>query len=146
MNLKELDAYRQWIISMRPTCNGWKAEVYPKHVFEAFTIERLVKDISIHVVNEVVELIADAFDVKEQILSFHGKRPVTDARMIAASILYTKFPITHQMVANSLCWKSHSSSIGAQNMVNYIPELIEKKNKILKIYPFLNGNKEPLTW
>lgn len=147
MKLKILESYKKWIIDLRPTDGGWLALVHPDKVYEAKELETIIKWISIHVADEVEWLVKDALNVKFELPKekpVRSTRPVSDIKMIIASILYDKFPLTHKHISKIMQWNNHASSIKAIRSVEEIRELIEMKKKVLKTYPFLNGCEKPI--
>ena len=59
----KLDAYKQWILSIKPTPDGWEALIFPKGVFYSFAMDDLILFIGQYVMNEVVKLVADALNL-----------------------------------------------------------------------------------
>lgn len=143
----KLDSYKQWIISIHTTPEGWEAKVFPSGIFQAENMNTLILFIGKYVMNEVIILVADALLLTSNQITNPPtrERVYADARMVAACVLYDKFPASQQLVCSLINWKNHSSYIHARNQVANIAELQEKKEKVFKMYPFLNGNKEKIT-
>ena len=139
----KLDAYRQWIMSIKPTAEGWEALVFPNGVFISDNITSLIYFIGRYVMNEVIILTADALHVNHRDITNPPSREriYSDPRMIAGYILYERFPASQSLVCDMIGWKNHASYIHARKQVNDIAELEIMKEKVYKMYPFLENNK-----
>ena len=138
----KLDAYKQWIISIKPTSDGWEALIFPKGVFYALAMDDLIVLIGKYVMNEVIILVADALNLHYTDITEPKTREriYGDARMVAGYILYHKFPASQDFVCNVIGWKNHASYIHARKQVDSIVELQEKRDKVYKMYPFLKDS------
>ncbi len=138
----KLDAYKQWILSIKPTPEGWEALIYPKGVFYTCKMDDLILSIGQYVMHEVVKVVADALDLHYSDITEpkSRERAYADARMVAGYILYRKFPASQDVVCSVIGWKNHASFIHARKQVENIVELEKKKDKVYSMHGWLKDN------
>lgn len=141
MNYKQIDKLAPWVqgIWYDRHAGRWRAHLFPNTIIEAFSFKTIAESLSVHVMREIVQLVAEGLNVPYAEMSKKNQeRRVADAKQVAAVVIVQKMPgMSYRAIGKAIGWANHSM-VHHSLKNSAIPEIAEKIKRVQSMYEVLH--------
>ena len=126
MQKENLHYLNEWIYELRyKTEGGWYARLKPNRIIETLRFDLMVEIIELHVINEIIMLCADAFNLMpDNMRTARKKLQIGDARLATTYIIDKRLPQTkNRLIAAQMGYQS-ACSIHYANLQRIIQHVV----------------------